>query len=143
MNQHVEFVKTKTVTTASLSETAFSFNKNKKCHWLQRAAIEILKRLGCSAVIHTQERDRVRFLPRHFMEALYEQRREIIQQYHNESALVLLIGDEDFSAMMNTPMTGTTFDFRAEYANNRTIHGMQVRVIPWMTGMLVVPGKYL
>lgn len=87
----------------------------------------------------------IEFRPRDFMQTLYEQRRELMQMFNREPKR-LLVGAEDFAQMMRHPDVGRqAFQFEAEYSmgggakNRPRICGLEVEVIPWMRGILVMP----
>jgi hypothetical protein len=73
-----------------------------------------------------------------FMERIFKQQEHLLG-YFNHKPKRLLIGSEDFSELMNSDEVRNVMMFNASYNYGREICGLQVEVIPWMRGILVMP----
>lgn len=51
----------------------------------------------------------------------------------------VLIGSEEFAELMGSPMIHHAATFHTEYHRGPQVFGLPVRVIPWMTGVVVMP----
>lgn len=64
-------------------------------------------------------------------------------KYEGGDGKTLLIGSENYAELMRGEIVNQRFDFRCELwredANGRKILGLNVQVIPWMRGMVVMP----
>ena len=125
---------------------AFEYKPANGWAWLQRLAIRVLRWRKCFACTEfvTYERHQIGEHGERFMQQLFEQRKNLEFNFSRRPKR-LLIGAEDYGQLMREDPSVTGFDFRAEYyvSNGRdrgpTVCGLQVEVIPWMRGMLVMP----
>jgi hypothetical protein len=139
-NKVIEFVHLKHKQVSFRVEDEWKFVPAGRFQWLQRAAWKTLHRLG-SLQNATGWRETVTkhvIDPDNFMEKLYKQRSAIFDMLGKEGQ-TLLIGAEDFSEMMSSPEIGHQFEFRSEYTSDRKLMGLNVKIIPWMRGLLVMP----
>lgn len=73
-----------------------------------------------------------------FMERIFKQQEHLLVHF-NRKPKRLLIGSEDFAQMMDSAEMQNMMMFNASYNYGREICGLQVEVIPWMRGILVMP----
>ena len=120
---------------------AFSFDKKHGYVWLQRACFSILRRLGCYAQMEsvTVTRHHVGHEGRAFMDRLYASKLSVFRYLEREPK-TLLIGAEDFQQLMREAApSNVSFSFNSQYNKGTSVIGLQVQVIPWMRGFVVVP----
>jgi len=121
----------------------FAFRADRPAPWLQRACLWILRKLGCWACVDTAsiERHYIGKNGRAFMERLWE-RRVAIQGSFDFDPTRLLIGAQEYAELMNEPVSNTGFQFGAEWRRGSKhgpiVMGLEVEVIPWMSGMLLL-----
>lgn len=121
----------------------FTFRSDKKWPWLQKVCFAILRKLGANSIGEVVKIERRVIDSDSFMQKIFEQKNGI-QTLFNISPKQLLIGAEDYAQLMREEISTMPFDFRARYAyndeyNRQQIMGLNVKVIPWMRGILVVP----
>ncbi len=73
-----------------------------------------------------------------FMERIFKQK-DGIERFFNRKPKTLLIGAEDYAELMHEVVSSQEFRFNAEYWYTNQPFGLNVRVIPWMRGILVMP----
>jgi hypothetical protein len=105
--------------------------------WLQKLALWLLRTLRCNWYEKTTTVTRFTFEERDFAENLLRQRHDLSDFFGREGRQ-LLIGGEDFEALMNSPEVTRDFTFYVALARDRRVFNLSVRVIPWMKGMVVV-----
>lgn len=137
----IQFVQTRETITPFLNTDAFQFRKDLKHHWLQKAAIWILKKLRCYYFDYKSEFTTVAVDPDNFMEKLFQQHEALLDL--DRRPKTLLIGGEDFRKLMSSPEICRYMSFEGRYKYLRWIETLEVHVIPWMSGMIVMPGKYV
>lgn len=121
----------------------FTFRPDKKWPWLQKICFAILRKLGANSIGEVVKIERRVIDSDKFISAIYKQKAEI-KELFNMCPKHLFIGAEDYSVLMREEISTMPFDFRATYAyndeyNRQQIMGLNVKVIPWMRGILVVP----
>lgn len=141
MNRTIEFMARSTVTTMHPIPDGYKFKPAGRAQWLQRLAWRFLQWRGslaqayepkCEIVRHTIEADT-------FIERILTQQHELMRGF-NRDGQTLLIGGEDYAQMMcATEMRDHFFRFDARLGMGRQILGLNVQVIPWMRGMVVMP----
>jgi hypothetical protein len=137
----IDFIATEQFTTYIRREDGFKFVPKGKTVWLQKMAWKFLN----WAMAITDYHEPVVKVTRHtvdserFMEKLWAQQREIFRFFDHDASL-LLIGSEDYAEMMNSPEAiPHYFAFSGDYGRDQTICKLQVKVIPWMRGMVAMP----
>jgi hypothetical protein len=152
--QPVDFVIYKPTThyLASPCDTKFSYQPKKGWGPLQRLAFWFLGRIGAFATDMTQSvtYDRITINPQKFTEKILATNAALMNYYH-ERGERLLIGPAEYSQLMNESMVQLrhTLSFEAPYAYNNynrdtnnfdlQVCGMKVTIVPWMSGMIVLP----
>ena len=77
-----------------------------------------------------------------FADRLFRQKRALFDTFGKE-AQVILIGGEDYRDLMSSPEVIQSFSFMSSFNYNRQVFGMEVKVIPWMSGILAIPKGFL
>lgn len=140
MSNRIQFVETRESRVLVPLPDAWEVKKF-KCKWMSLAVRWIFSALGDSA-----RKEDIAYTyhvidPDSFMQSLFDQHRALLRMHYKPSRV--LIGSEDFAKLMNTKEVRERRQFIAEYESsdgrNRTIHGLQVQIIPWMRGILVMP----
>jgi len=121
---------------------AYMFRADRRAHWLQRVCLWMLNKLDATAHVSTTEVRRVRLDGDKFMDRLYAQQRELFDQFGYD-ANTLLIGSEDYEELMGSPEVHQMMRFAAPYARGERLLDLDVRVVPWMRGMVVLPTKWI
>lgn len=140
----IEFVEVRTAHVPFVLQDEWQFKPVGRLHWVQRAAWRLLHKMGAlkNAIGQREVVTRHVINPDSFMQKLYEQSAAIFDMLDREGQ-TLLIGAEDFQQMMAGPEMRNEFSFQGEFyrgdRNGRQIMGLNVKVIPWMRGMLVMP----
>jgi hypothetical protein len=135
--QRVEFVETRREFSWVPVPDHFEFRPTGSFQRLQRWAWKFLHRRGA---LHEASRKEVKYT-RHvvdctdIVERLIRARSGLLEGDPRE----LLIGSEDFADLMTLPPLRIRHDFDLEYRSTGRIMNLKVRVIPWMSGMLVMP----
>ena len=124
--------------THSIATAAYEFRADRPMRWLQRACIAVLKRLKCHHMhgtvtverhVITEEKE-LRFLQR-----LQKQGLDMEYIFYRKPKY-LLIGPEEYTALMDEPTSAFMWKF---HITHQDFAGLTVHVIPWMSGILVVP----
>lgn len=144
-DQVVEFIDWRATTEMVATPDVFRFKPKGRLAFLQRLAWKFLHRTHAmesySKPVTTVTRHRIDAAG--FMERLYKQKASIFRFFGKEPRR-LLIGAETYQELMCSPEVMQAFSFRAGYMgdgrNGRyQVIGLDVEVIPWMTGMVVMP----
>lgn len=138
--QHIHVYRHKITTLRIQQDDAFTFRKDRKHHWLQRACLSILKKLGCYAHMETEKVERIPIDARDFMQGLFEQKEEIAEHFYEEGN-ALLVGPDQYREIMRLMSSPEwmSFGIRVGREVRPEIMGLTVYVVPWMSGYLVLP----
>ena len=139
----IHFLKTDRIDTFREAPDRHQFAEIGRYKWLQRQAWRFLQWSGAikPSVDHMIAFQRVEFDSQDLIKNILKQRSEIFE-HHDGEPKTLLIGSEDFEQLMGLPQINSSMSFMAElhggYRGERRIFNLQVRVIPWMRGALVL-----
>jgi hypothetical protein len=136
--QVIDFVISEERWSTMTIKDAYEFRQDRPARWLQRLCLWVLRKLGAFYQRDMVTVQRHVLKPKTFMDRLFKQREEIASLLNREPK-VMLIGADDYFELMNEPAIHQEFSFTAQYGKRREILGMEVRVIPWMRGVLVMP----
>ncbi len=139
--REVDFVTLRTTTKLRAVPDAYMLRKDRPAQWLQRVCLFILRKLGATAQTETTEVRRVRLDGEKFIARLFQQKEELFHQFGYEPCK-LLIGSADYEDLMGTPEIHHIMRFPAAYGIGNTIADLDVIVVPWMRGMVVIPDKW-
>ncbi len=118
-----------------LVPNAYAFNPKRRHHWLQRWCIAILQWLECHQYEAVCSIEKVTIDKVALLERILIQRTSIIEAMYREPS-TLIIGSKDFAELANMPELRYPLCFQM---GQRNLFGLTVRVVPWMTGFVVLP----
>jgi len=139
--QVVTFLSRKPIPTEMAIPGAFIFKPNGKLRFLQRLAWKFLSRSKALGMAHDRAPGWQTYTvdADSFMERIARQQQSLIYNFDVRGTR-LLIGSEDYAEIMNSKEARHWhFTFDAKYHKGFQLMGMQVEVIPWMRGVLVMP----
>lgn len=140
----IDAMRTETRMISTVMKDTFEFRKDLKFHWVQKLAFKVLRKIGCYSTLHEPIISRHVIRPDDIMQNLFEQNAELMDLY-DSSGGYLLIGPEEYQRLTSNPDIQRVLTFNTEYHKggfeHHRIHGMQIKVIPWMKGMLVIPNN--
>lgn len=147
--QPVTFTVSKERTRYMVSPNTYAYAPNGKFPWLQRFLFKILGKLNARAKVpfttRTYETPHFSGAHKQLLAAISEVRKR------NVEPNVMYMGPNEYMTLLNGvyPPGGLTLDiaFKDAYKwdNKRDapkFYGIAVRVLPWMSGVLVTPEKY-
>ena len=139
-DQLIEFVELHEHSRMIVMPDAYSFCPERPHKWLQRACLWVLKTIGCYAEREELKVTRQQFSGHDIIEKIFKQRISIHEVYGKESTRVL-IGAQDFEEMMQCATINQHLNFRIynAYPDEHQIYGLNIEIIPWMRGILVLP----
>lgn len=154
MDQVVQFLTTDYETVTSYRPSSFELREDRPHVWLQKIAVWILRKLGCFAVYTDKICVKKALDTGDFANQLIRQQNEIMRDYHY-NGMRLLVGYEEFQKL-NGFHVGHPLSFSCQYIwqeveqdfdkhkdiVRRTANGLEVTVIPWMKGFLVIPKDF-
>jgi hypothetical protein len=122
----------------------FGFRKDKGLHWLQRACLWVLRKIGCNAFGEELKVTRQLIKPKGVADALMQQKHvadHVFDAPHKIHRVCL--GPAQYREMMHEPWVAGYANFLA-YAHGGLdgkpmLFGLEVTVVPWMDGVLVLP----
>lgn len=144
-NGEIKFVGRKTYITPFQWLNKFEFKSTGRFRWLQRLAWSWLCHIG--AVKHADDleahTDTYTINVDKFTEQLLKERYDIMENWRGEP-VVLFIGSEDFQKLMKLSRSvDFPMSFLATFERGDpwgySIYGMQVVLVPWMKGHLLLP----
>ena len=111
--------------------------RGRVARWLWRG-LEKLGALG-EALQKYESVQHVDFVPKDIIDGIMRQYREYHRDY-NRTPTMIVMGEEDFmqlaGLLSNVGLGYQAFNVGSAH---REFHGMEIRVIPWMRGVVVVP----
>lgn len=135
----IEFVEHRQHTRTVQVVDAFELRRDRPAVWLQRLCLWVLAKLKCYSSKDTVTVTRHLVDGKTFMERLFKQKRALTEGFGLEPK-TLLIGGEDYQELMGSPEVMQFMQFSSEYRYGRnTVVGLEVKVIPWMRGLVVMP----
>ncbi len=138
MIQRIQYANIKEVRTPYVKMDTFEFRRDKKYHWLQRLLFKILATLECHSMGEKVAYDCHEFNTDDLIDNLLKQKCGILEMYDMHGSK-LLMGPKEFTELTNLPLIRQTCEFTCDYHKGRQIYGLNIRIIPWMVGILVVP----
>lgn len=108
--------------------------------WWDRPRWWLVKLLGGQNPNDYVKIDRIPVHGKTFMDRLFKQKRYLYDRFNCRDPQTLLVGGEDYEQLMDSPEIRQAFQFSAFYMHGRDgICGLNVQVVPWMRGMVVMP----
>jgi hypothetical protein len=136
---HVDYIETERRVTSYVNKELFEFRKDKKHHWLQKLCFWVLSKIGSHSIGEKVSYTQHRIDTPNFMEKLYRQKHGLLDLYNAEGER-LLIGNDEYMELTGNPEIRHMMHFTGEYRGRHgELLGMKITVIPWMSGILVVP----
>lgn len=143
MRIEIQTFRTKTTRVTDYYRDAYEFRADlpKRWHWLQKAAIAVLKKLGAHQRYTREYVERVQIDTDDIIRAAHEQIQELLRA--NLRPGVILIGFDQFDSMRAIATEYLRFcaDMRIGYAGEVQLLGIPMHTIPHMDGILVLPDK--
>lgn len=143
-SQVIEFVETQRDILETYLPDSFQLRRDRGWVWVQKIAIWILRKLGCYAVQKELKLTRHVVNTDSLIEALYKQQGEMFKCYHYRGER-LLIGPEEFRELTGEDLkypTSMRLSYNWQEGAEATVCGLKVTIVPWMKGLLVVPGNW-
>ena len=138
---HVAYQGTKT-DRFMIPDDKFVINSKHNMNWIQRLAYKYLTKVGVIVPGMTEQIKISHFTidKSKVLENLRAQLGDIYQITNSRNNRVLM-GYDDFRRMVDLPELNRSHLFRFDINDDRDdrIMGMKIEVIPWMTGVLVIP----
>lgn len=137
---HVAYQGTKTER-CLIPDDKFVIDPKHNMNWMQRLAYKYLTKVGLIIPNKVEQLKVTHFTidKNKFLENLRAQLGDIYQITNSRNNRVLM-GYDDFRRMVDLPELNRSHLFRFDInGNDDRIMGMKIEVIPWMTGVLVIP----
>jgi len=152
---NVSFAMTRATVSQIYSPTKFQFRVELGWLWMQKLCFWILRKIGAQAIEFDTKISRLDIQYKTLIEAINKQRAELFTQYALEGKY-LLMGAQDYAELMVDPtlinhMISFSIPdavYREERTANRSTFGvdtsyvimnLNVVIVPWMKGMIVMP----
>lgn len=151
---HVSFALTQATTSRIYSPTKFQFRIELGWHWVQKFCFWVLRKIGAHAIDFDTQITRLDIQYKTLIEGINRQRAELFNQYALEGKY-LLMGAQDYSELMADPtyinqmihFSVPDAVYRQERNMDRNfrldtkmiIMNLNVVIVPWMKGMMVLP----
>ena len=142
MKQTISFVEPYTEFKTVTDSNAFAVREDRPHLWLQKVCCWVLGKLGA---YRRDTQTKIEYRPKDADSVITR----IAEQHESVFALMnrrpkkLLIGAQDYAELMRETSVHYPFTFNASYEIGERgvarIMGLEVQVIPWMRGVLVVP----
>ena len=142
MKQTISFIEPYTEFKTVTDNNAFAIREDRPHLWLQKACCWVLGKLGAHRR-DTQTKIEYRTIDAdNFMDRIAKQHESVFELL-NRRPKKILIGAQDYAELMRETTIHYPFAFNASYEIGERgvarIMGLEVQVIPWMRGVLVVP----
>lgn len=140
--QKVEFIHTTRTLTEAPKLNEYSFKARGRFAFMQRWAFRFLRWTGAlhHPISINVNYERVRIDPKKVMEYLLASTEVLADRYHLEGKTVL-VGQDEYFGLINMPVSElfTPITFGATLNDRIGPFGLTVKVVPWMSGLLVMP----
>jgi hypothetical protein len=138
----VQFVRTHEELSWVVMPDAFEVRKDFRWNWQATLASWLIRKIGVNARDRKIEVKRALIEPAKIVDAIFKQKIAHIDEHREPKRL--LIGSDDFSELMQTIHFSDAVTIGCEYyrgdgRGGRQVLGLDVEVIPWMRGALVMP----
>lgn len=138
----IQFIKTSESLRWIVLEDAWSVRKDFRWKWMERLAQWLIRKIGFNARSPVVDVERIVIDPEDIMSKLFQQRGALLQMGHEPKRL--LIGSVDFAELMHRKEAHYHFSVACQYfkgdgRGGHRIMDLEVEVIPWMRGILVMP----
>lgn len=138
----IQFIKTTESLRWVILEDAWTPRKDFRYKWMTKVVRWAFRKFGADAREPFVTIERILVNPDDIMTKLFEQRGALMQMGRDPKRL--LIGSEDFAKLMRSKEMHYHFSVACEYfkgdgRGGRRIMDLEVEVVPWMSGVLVMP----
>lgn len=140
MNERLEFVEFKRNTNYVIRPDAYTFKPNGRLQWFQKLLWKYLLNAGTIKLSYSEVITTTRHTldSKKFMDALYLQKSYLFAEFGRRGD-TLLIGAEDYAKVLGgSNILECEFSFDSKYRRGDRIVDLDVKVIPWMRGFVVV-----
>lgn len=140
MNERIEFVELRQNTNYAIRPNAYAFEPKGRLQWFQKLLWKYLNAAGTikTTYIDVVTTTRHTVEPYKFIDALYRQKSYLFAEFGRRGD-TLLIGAEDYAKIISDPnIINSEFSFGTEYRRGDRIAELNVKIIPWMRGFVVV-----
>ena len=145
MKQKVQFVFKENVTQTHEFFEQFELRKDKPFVFAQKVCFWLLRKLG--AFVKEEKTVSTRTLEINtevFLVRLYAQQKHLLA-FYDLTASEILMGSIDYAEMMKEQVQLFPFQFvvttQTNVGRTTSVCGLTVKVIPWMSGVLIMPSK--
>lgn len=137
----ITFLKSKPFTQTVELDKIFSFRKDRKYHWIQKACFWILDKIDCKHVI---KKDSVKYETVNIGNIFHQLQENIaeIHKNYNVKPGKLFIGREEYYELIKMACPSMMFSVVNQTNPDRNLFGLEVTVVPWMKGMVVLPERW-
>jgi hypothetical protein len=141
-DQRVRFIQTKQTRLAIIEPDRFEFRADRKLWWLQKAAIWVLRKLRCNSYREAVSFEYIDIDKGELIENVMTQIRAFWQD-RRKAPTSVLVGARQLREWMHTPMARDMMNVNCQYysveGGVKQICGLNVTIVPWMDGVLVMP----
>ena len=146
MQESIDFVQVRPGATSMICRNdRFALRPEVGWVWLQRLCLFFLRKIGAYAFDVEQTYDRMVVKPDRLLSGILTQKHELMLTYHREGER-LLMGPEEFCRLQEDACpqkVWTPLDFTIPYRwydrGEKRVFGLNITVVPWMNGVLVLP----
>ena len=145
MKQKIQFVFKENVRETHEILNQFEFREDRPFSFIQKTCFWVLRRLKAfvkeEKIISTT---RLEIDTEVFLDRLYDQQKHLLA-YYNLSPSEILMGSADYAKLMKEQVQLFPFQFvvseQTLIGRTWSVCGLTVKVIPWMSGVLIMPSK--
>lgn len=124
----------------------YRFDPKRGWLWLQRLCFSILNWLGCHDHEITVSHERHVIDGDRLLDRIWNQNDAVRRHLEHFGEFRLLIGAEDYAQLMQEAVSDVPFRYSAVAHGGRngrpTVFDMEVSVVPWMRGYVVLPEEW-
>lgn len=125
---------------------AFQFRPERRLPWLQRACFYVLRKLRAYYADTKINFDRIAIDEEKFIDNVFKQQHELVRAF-GKTPKRILMGAADYRKLMgelHSPDHHFAFNsgyYVNDYRGRETFIGLEVEVVPWMEGVIVMPAR--
>lgn len=122
----------------------FCFRQDKNFHFIQKIALKLLSKLGCTASVFDEKYSRIEIDSEDFMRSFMAQYKTVLENTHYDPKMVYM-GPKDFEKFARVSwgdgVNLKEMNIPIELRNNgqKYIIGLRIIIVPWMDGVLIAP----
>jgi hypothetical protein len=128
-------------------EHFYGVNPRGRWVWLQSLCVRVLKNLGCIAVLNRIDTVKHTIDCQKILDRVWEQKQGVHSFFRTGSPCAVLMGPDEFrECCLDSHQPVGVFDFpvrfRGEYGGRPTVFGLKIIVVPWISGVVILPPGY-